>query len=436
MAMEYRHSRKGPDSRRTASHDSALGILRDPSSKSHSTYQLGGITENGGPVHLLPHHTIGIPPCSLDENNRAADRTTGRWPAGAAPRVRSAASPWFEVRSPTSLATGAAMSRYAMVSAPSTTVSSTVNYSVNYFRRPLVSPHSFTTHLSTYLKPDLPITAYTPHPQDQKTTYQHAMPRFFDQSLIRDTTSPYPLMLPSAAAFAAAMTALDIRPSDILVVYDAYEIGTYSAPRVAWMCTFFGRAGVHILNNFRVYVDCGFPISGGFSLAGGVGIGVGVEWGEGEGKGYPIPTIAEPDRVIVYEEVRGLVGDEDVRIVDARIAGRFSGLQPEDDNSLRSGHIPGAINVPLARLLDETSKVILPAAKLRTVFEEAGLSVASEAPRSWILTCNSGVTAAALDLALAEIGAKGPRRLYDGSWMEWTRRAEDGLVIADTDAHS
>ncbi|RAK74630.1 sulfurtransferase [Aspergillus fijiensis CBS 313.89] len=257
----------------------------------------------------------------------------------------------------------------------------------------------------------------------------HHLPgtKFFDQSIIRDATSPYPLMLPTAEAFAAAMTALDIRPADILVVYDAYEIGTYSAPRVAWMCSFFGHGAVHVLNNFRVYVDLGYPVSSGeISKGGGI---------PGEpGDAYPVATIPDPDRVILYEEVKGLVGDEEVKIVDARIAGRFSGKQSEEDTSLRSGHIPGAVNVPLARLLDETSKVILPAGSLKDIFEEAGLSVVNEVPRSWILTCNSGVTAAALDLALSEIGAKGPRRLYDGSWMEWTRRAEEELVVVDTNS--
>ncbi|PYH44719.1 sulfurtransferase [Aspergillus saccharolyticus JOP 1030-1] len=246
--------------------------------------------------------------------------------------------------------------------------------------------------------------------------------KFFDQSLIRDATSPYPLMLPTAEGFAAAMTALDIRPSDVLVIYDTYEIGTYSAPRVAWMCAFFGHGAVHVLNNFRVYADLGFPVSSG-GLEGAVT--------REPGDVYPVPLIPDPNKVISYEEVKRLVGNETSRIVDARIAGRFSGNQSEEDTSLRSGHIPGAVNVPLARLLDETSKVILPASKLKDIFEKAGLPVTNEAPQ-WVLTCNSGVTAAALDLALSEIGAKGPRRLYDGSWMEWTRRAEKELVVTDS----
>ncbi|PYI23471.1 Rhodanese-like protein [Aspergillus violaceofuscus CBS 115571] len=296
----------------------------------------------------------------------------------------------------------------------------------------LITPaeyHNVVTTTPTTTRRIIPLAAGRPALLPAFEAHHLPGTKFFDQSVIRDATSPYPLMLPTAEAFAAAMTALDIRPSDILVVYDAYEIGTYSAPRVAWMCSFFGHDAVHVLNNFRVYVDLGYPVSSGeIAKAGGGGVT------KEPGDAYSVATVPDPKRLISYEEVKGLVGDEEVKIVDARIAGRFSGTQSEEDTSLRSGHIPGAVNVPLARLLDETSKVILPACTLKDIFEEAGVPVTNEVPRSWILTCNSGVTAAALDLALSEIGAKGPRRLYDGSWMEWTRRAEEELVVVDTNS--
>ncbi|KAF9891056.1 hypothetical protein FE257_004991 [Aspergillus nanangensis] len=278
---------------------------------------------------------------------------------------------------------------------------------------------------------------------------------FFNMDLIADTTSPYPQMLPTAAQFAASMRALGVRPDDILVVYDTPEVGMYSAPRVAWTCRFFGHADVHVMNNFRVYVEEGYPVEmetgeEGLSLSISTSpTAIPVEDGDVDGY-YPLgESVTQQQQqqydVIAFDELRDLLllrssnssssSSSDkaggYQIIDARIPGRFSGSQDEMDPSLRSGHMPRAVNVPLAQMLDADTKAFLPVEALRGVFADAGVR-AADLPLV-ILTCNSGVTAAALDLALRETGlARETRlRLYDGSWMEWTRRAEGALVVKD-----
>ncbi|KAL4902002.1 hypothetical protein BDW74DRAFT_181159 [Aspergillus multicolor] len=213
---------------------------------------------------------------------------------------------------------------------------------------------------------------------------------FFNMDEIRDRESPYPQMLPSASHFAKSMTALGLQPDDILVVYDALEVGLYSSPRVAWA----------------------WPLST-LPLA---------------PQEYHVHN-PDPKEVISYDELRDLLLPDkrsDFQIIDARIPGRFSGAEPEMNASLRSGHMPSALNVPLASILDE-DKVILSAEELKARFQAAGV----DGDLPVVLTCNSGVTAAALDLALQLSGYGMERRLYDGSWMEWTRRAQDdGLVVS------
>ncbi|GAQ12158.1 3-mercaptopyruvate sulfurtransferase [Aspergillus lentulus] len=240
---------------------------------------------------------------------------------------------------------------------------------------------------------------------------------FFDMDLIRDTTSPYPQMLPTASHFAACVAALGIKKDDVLVIYDAVDVGIYSSPRVAWMFRFFGHEAVHVLNNFRVYVRLGYPV------------------GTGEMRSlpsvseYPV-TLPASDRVISFEELRELVLNDSkvVQIVDSRIAGRFSGEEDEAVAGLSSGHMPRAVNVPLAAMLEEESSTFLSVEKLAEVFERAGVD--GRVPL--VLTCNSGVTAAALDLALGETGYKNPKRIYDGSWMEWARRVDQPeLIVKD-----
>ena len=103
----------------------------------------------------------------------------------------------------------------------------------------------------------------------------------------------------------------------------------------------------------------------------------------------------------------------EAEIIDARGAPRFRGEVPEPRPGLRSGHIPGAKNVPYSTLLNADGTMKSPDG-LRATFEAAGVNLGKPA----ITSCGSGVTAAILSLALERIGHRN-HALYDGSWAEW-----------------
>jgi thiosulfate/3-mercaptopyruvate sulfurtransferase len=146
--------------------------------------------------------------------------------------------------------------------------------------------------------------------------------RFFDLDAVCDKNSPYPHMLPSPETFAQAMSQLGIRRDDSVVVYDTAELGIFSAPRVAWTLKVFGHNDVHILNNFKLWVDQGFP----------------VEKGEPEtpieSTTYPVPEV-DTTKTVAFEELKeriseqGKDGAEAITIVDARSEGRWDGSSPE-----------------------------------------------------------------------------------------------------------
>ncbi len=100
------------------------------------------------------------------------------------------------------------------------------------------------------------------------------------------------------------------------------------------------------------------------------------------------------------------------QVVDARPADRFRGEAPEPRPGVRSGHMPGALNVPATALV-ENGRLKDPQA-LAAAFAEAG----TDLDRPVITSCGSGVTAAILATALESIG-RPVRALYDGSWSEW-----------------
>ncbi|KAF1841484.1 thiosulfate sulfurtransferas-like protein [Cucurbitaria berberidis CBS 394.84] len=243
--------------------------------------------------------------------------------------------------------------------------------------------------------------------------------RFFDVDAIKDPHSPFPHMLPSPSDFADAMRRLGIQREDSVVVYDSKELGILSAPRVGWTLKAFGHPNVHILNNFRKWVDEGFPTESG-------------EPKEVPKVTYEVPALDE-GKVVAFEEVRdiakelGKEGAEEVQILDARSLGRWKGVDPEPREGLSSGHIPYSISVPISDLLDPNDKTLLPAAELQALFKSKGV----DPSKPIISSCGSGVTAAVIDAALTEAGfPTQQRRLYDGSWTEWAQRVKpgDGLI--------
>ena len=235
--------------------------------------------------------------------------------------------------------------------------------------------------------------------RDAKAEYLRAhIPgaRFFDIDEIADKRSGLPHMAPPPEMFISRMRAMGVGDGHQVVVYDG--AGLFSAARVWWTFRLMGKLDVAVL-------DGGFP-----------------KWlAEGRPTEDMAPIVR--DRHITVQRQAHLVKDVtqvaaaaklgDHAIIDARSAPRFRGEEPEPRQGLRSGHIPGARNVPFRALLndDGTMKSVV---ALQKVFTDAGVDLSRPA----ITSCGSGVTAAILSLALERIG-KRDHALYDGSWAEW-----------------
>jgi thiosulfate/3-mercaptopyruvate sulfurtransferase len=117
------------------------------------------------------------------------------------------------------------------------------------------------------------------------------------------------------------------------------------------------------------------------------------------------------------DRVEQALTSHSAQVVDVRPAGRFRGEAPEPRPGVRSGHMPGSLNVPSSELV-ENGTLAAPD-KIRSALSAGGV----DPDQPVITSCGSGVSAAILWLALDSIG-KPPQALYDGSWADWGTRSD------------
>lgn len=239
-----------------------------------------------------------------------------------------------------------------------------------------------------------------------------------------------PHMMPSSATFAEAAGEHGIEPDTHVVVYDTH--GVFSAPRTAFTFKAFGHLNVSVLNGgLPAWIDNGLPTESG-------------EPTSVTKTTYPEPVLQ--DGIIrSFDEMvaNAKMASRGQTVFDARSKGRFDGTDPEPRPGLSSGHIPHSLSLPFPTLLKTVSAkdgkqytVLKDQIELwRTLSDTVGGTEALDKLRqassggelAATNTCGSGMTAAAIWLALQEIGVQSS--IYDESWMGWASRESEGVPI-------
>jgi thiosulfate/3-mercaptopyruvate sulfurtransferase len=276
---------------------------------------------------------------------------------------------------------------------------------------PLVSTEWLHEHLGDVRVKVLDATwVLPPDPRDAIQGFEQAhVPgaQFFGIDEICDRTSPLPHMAPTPEQFAFEVGELGIGSEDTVVVYD--QQGLFSAPRVWWTFRLFGHGKVFVLDGgLPTWMREGRPVEHGPAPAPKSG-------------DFAVLT-PHPELVRDLDQVWRALERRSEQIVDVRPAIRFAGNAPEPRPGLRAGHMPGAINLPVAELMDADGR-LKPAENLADAFEKAGVDLDG----TIVTSCGSGIAASVAALGLARLNHWNAA-VYDGSWTEWGAHASAPVV--------
>jgi thiosulfate/3-mercaptopyruvate sulfurtransferase len=197
--------------------------------------------------------------------------------------------------------------------------------------------------------------------------------------------------LPDPAHLQDALRRAGVRQGHLVVAYDGGE--SQAAARLWWTLRWAGHEDVAVLDGgFAGWVAADRPVEPGEAIP------------------PPGDVVVRPGNLPLLDATAAAGVAAEGTLLDSRVAFRYAGEQEPIDPV--AGHIPGAVNVPAARLLADDG-TLRPPDELRRFFEDAG--VGSGPIGAY---CGSGVTAANTVLALHQAGFT-DAALYVGSWSNW-----------------
>ncbi|HET6968338.1 MAG TPA: sulfurtransferase [Ornithinibacter sp.] len=197
--------------------------------------------------------------------------------------------------------------------------------------------------------------------------------------------------LPDPAVLQTALRGCGIDEDDEVVVYDQQT--SLAAARAWWVLRWAAHPAVRVLDGgLDAWRRAGHPVT----------------------TAVPTPTTGSitvrPGSVPVLDAVGAADMARSGVLLDVRTPERYRGDAEPIDRV--AGHVPGAVNLPMADVLAADGTFLAPE-RIRARVAEAGVHRDTPVGTS----CGSGVTAAQMSLALATAGIDSIP--YVGSWSEW-----------------
>ncbi len=213
---------------------------------------------------------------------------------------------------------------------------------------------------------------------------------------IVDLTDPVEAQVAPPQRFVEAMQRLGIGDEHLVVAYDAHPASQF-ATRLWWALNYYGHDRVVVLNGgLRKWQRENLSMTAAIPT-------------------YPPATFTprvQPQLRATAEDVLSMLHKPGVALIDARDSGQYTGAIRRDHG--RSGHIPGALNIPREEIIDAATGTFRSNEELSQVFSATNISPSEHV----VAYCNGGVASTTVLFSLAMLGYPSLAN-YDGSWNEW-----------------
>ncbi|MFD2114756.1 sulfurtransferase [Paenibacillus yanchengensis] len=210
--------------------------------------------------------------------------------------------------------------------------------------------------------------------------------------------------LPDMVDLTVALSKVGISNESQVIIYD--DQGGAMASRLWWLLKYAGHEQVSVMDQgYSAWKAAGFPISAEQQVL------------------IPAKYLAtvEHPMLVEMDEVKELLAEESVTIIDSREAPRYRGeVEPLDK---KAGHIPGAVNYFWKDGFSADGK-------WNNGDEQAERFSKIDKNQEVIVYCGSGVTATPNIIALTEAGYN-KVRLYAGSWSDWISYEENPVAVGE-----
>ncbi|XP_052800884.1 thiosulfate sulfurtransferase-like isoform X1 [Mya arenaria] len=207
-----------------------------------------------------------------------------------------------------------------------------------------------------------------------------------------DHSDLYPRAIPHVDTFTEMARAAGVNADSHVVVYsNSDKAGYFLSGRGWWSFKYFGHEKVSVLDGgLQKWLSSGFPTS---------------SQSEAVTRGN-FSSRVDALMLADYKAVCDNLQDLKFHLVDTRPVSAFS----ED-------HIPDAVNLTMANIVDEEQGTMKSKDEIKQLFEVAGVNLG----RPLVTQCNSGMSSCTVALAARLVGAADVR-VFMGGFTEWKKR--------------
>lgn len=203
----------------------------------------------------------------------------------------------------------------------------------------------------------------------------------------------------------AKLESLGVSANSTIVIYGGIDQALPSVTRVAFVLDYLGLGdNIRLLNGgMSAWLDAGYETSTVEVTA---------------ASSRQLHVTPKEQVFASADDVSSLTPDSGYTLVDARDSSFYDG---KDESFGRAGHIPGAINIPFNRLVDDAGQ--FDQNRIEQEFRAAGVNPGDKL----IVYCHVGMRATQVIFASRLLGHEAA--LYDGSFQDWVQNNRGDIEV-------